>query len=412
MMVSQMLIRFLHWCKKVVLSPERIVYTRFVIPYLVKRIRKKKQIDVAFVVFELASWKTESLYNMMRDHLRFRPKLIIAPSLENVDEVSHVEDYLSDKGYIYYRIKKGDSIRKLFHPDIIFYQKPYNWCIDRSLFFRRNLQSLFCYMSYCFRNTNKDFNQNTLFHNYAWQVYAENNSVKEEMQEIMDNQGKNVIVTGLTVMDDLMHEKSFYHNPWHEQGPKKKVIYAPHHTINNEIVHRSTFLQLGEFMLQVAEKYKDQVQWAFKPHPLLKKKLIMIWGEEKTNAYYEKWNSMENAQVENGEYMGLFKYSDAMIHDSGSFMLEYLYTKNPVMYLVSDSSFLLDANEQTLQAFEAHYHGQSEDEVESFIVNLLQGIDTKYDERLSFYQTHLIPPGGVSVGDNVINAILGISNAY
>lgn len=372
--------------------------------------REKEQIEVLFVIFELASWKTEGLYNAMMVHPRFSPKLLVVPSLENRDAMRDVTDYLVRKGYVFDTIASGERIADRFRPDIIFYQKPYSWCIDKPLFFRKNLGSLFCYMSYCFRNTTKAFNQNSFFHNYAWQVYVENESVQEEMKAIMDNSGRNTIVTGLTIMDDLMKGKACFSDPWKRAGNLKRIIYAPHHTVNNEQVHRSTFLTYGDFMLRMAEKYKDRVQWAFKPHPLLKPKLDKLWGKEQADAYYEKWRSLENAQFEDGEYLGLFKHSEAMIHDCGSFILEYLYTGKPVMYLSgNDAPLEEDSNRQTREALKVHYIGRSLSDIESFINQVVDGEDALADARLAFYTTHLLPPGGHSACENVIRAILGES---
>ena len=390
--------------------PERVWYTHITTPMLVKQMQNKDKISVLFVIFELASWKTEGLYNRMLLHPRFAPELLLVPSLENTEEIHHVEQYLKGQGYLFHQLFPGESIAKELHPDIIFYQKPYSWCIDRSLFFRKNLGSLFCYMSYCFRNTTKDFNQNTIFHNYAWQIYVENISVQEEMKAIMDNAGSNTIVTGLTVMDDLMKDKNCFSDPWRVCGRKKRIIYAPHHTINDEEVHRSTFLLFGDFMLEMAEKYKDQVQWTFKPHPLLLKKLEKKWGKTRAEVYYDRWRQLENTQYEQGEYLGLFKYSDAMIHDCGSFMLEYLYIQKPVMYLVQDSVLSEDANYQTRKAFEMHYHGHCFQEIESFIQMVINGEDPKMNVRMSFYRDQLLPPDGNLVCDNVINSILGCYN--
>ena len=406
MNLRKLRISFFHGVKKILLTPERLWYTRIKTPSLVKQIRQKDRISVLFVVFELASWKTESLYNKMLSHPRFSPELLVVPSLENREEIHRVEQYMEKQGYPFHRLKPGASIAKTLHPDIIFYQKPYDWCIDKSLFFRRNLGSLFCYMSYCFRNTTKDFNQNSFFHNYAWQIYVENESVQSEMRSIMDNGARNTIVTGLTVMDDLMKDKCCFPDPWKASGNRKRIIYAPHHTINNEEVNRSTFLVFGEFMLQMAEKYKDQVQWAFKPHPLLRNKLEKKWGKERTEAYYDKWSNLENSQYEQGEYLGLFKYSDAMIHDCGSFILEYLYTQKPVMYLIQDRGLGEEVNEQTRRAFDVHYHGGGFREVESFIEMVIKGEDGMKEVRESFWRTHLVPPGGGNVSDHIIQTIL------
>lgn len=402
---QQLKIRFLHGCKKIVLTPERVIYTHITTPVLVKRLREKEKIKVLFVVFEVASWKTESLYNEMLAHPRFNPMLLVVPSKENKDEIRNVENYMQSRGYEYSELKEKETIQNKYHPDIIFYQKPYSWCIDQSLFFRKNLKSLFCYMSYCFRNTMMDFNQNTFFHNYAWQVYLENDSVKEEMKSIMDNGGRNTIVTGLTVMDDLMKDKSLIFDPWKPLVGRKRIIYAPHHTINHETINRSTFLLYGEFMLEMARKYKDSVQWAFKPHPLLKEKLFKVWGKQKTESYYREWEQMENSQIETGEYMGLFKHSDAMIHDSGSFILEYIYMHKPVMYLFSEES-LNSVNKQTQEAIKVHSLGLNKNQVEQFIQDVVSGKDLRKHDRESFYANYLIPHGN-SVCENVIDCILG-----
>lgn len=407
MNTRQLIKSIIHGGKKLLLMPERVWYTRIATPALVRRMREKDRISVLFVIFELASWKTESLYNRMLAHPRFTPELLVVPSLENKEEIHHVKQYLTTQGYPFRRMLPGGSIARELHPDIIFYQKPYNWCIDKSLFFRKNLGSLFCYMSYCFRNTIKDFNQNSFFHNYAWQIYVENKSVQEEMKAIMDNGGRNTVVTGLTVMDDLIRDKSCFADPWKGDGRKKRIIYAPHHTIGGEEVHRSTFLLFGEYMLEMAEKYKDEVQWAFKPHPILRKKLETEWGKERTAAYYDRWSNLENSQYENGEYLGLFRYSDAMIHDCGSFILEYLYMQKPVMYLVQGGMLGEDANYQTMQAFEMHYHGACFQEIDSFIQMVINGEDPKKEARMGFYRAQLLPPDGNSVCDNVIRSILG-----
>ena len=123
---QQLKIRFIHECKKIVLTPERVIYTRFTTPALVKRMREKEKIEVLFVVFEVASWKTESLYNEMLAHPRFNPMLLVVPSRENKDEILNVVNYMQSRGYEFYELKGKETIQTKLHPDIIFYQKPYN----------------------------------------------------------------------------------------------------------------------------------------------------------------------------------------------------------------------------------------------------------------------------------------------
>lgn len=40
-------------------------------------------------------------------------------------------------------------------------------------------------------------------------------------------------------------------------------------------------------------------------------------------------------QLDEGEYESLFYYSDAIIHDSSSFLAEYVFTNKPALYLMN-----------------------------------------------------------------------------
>ena len=160
-------------------------------------------------------------------------------------------------------------------------------------------------------------------------------------------------------------------------------------------------------MLHLADKYKEDISIVFKPHPLLMTKLYQVWGQERTDDYYARWAYGKNTQLVTGDYISLFINSDAMIHDCGSFTIEYLYTKKPVMYLINDEHHSDQLNEFDKMAFNLHYKGRCEDDIESFINNVIKGIDKMKNERLKFYDDYLIPPNGTSASDNIIHAILG-----
>ena len=161
------------------------------------------------------------------------------------------------------------------------------------------------------------------------------------------------------------------------------------------------------------EKYKGQIQFVFKPHPFLKRKLNDFWGEEKTNDYYNRWATMDNTQIVEGDYLGLFKYSDAMIHDCVSFTIEYCYTKNPVMYLIKErdiNGHRSELNEFGQRAFDLHTHGCTKEQIKAFIQMVAEGKDDKKDQRVQYYNDFLLPPCGKSACENIINAILGQAN--
>lgn len=391
----------------------KIPLYRKVMSLKIRRIRSKKVIKVLFVITEVGPWKTKELYKAMVKHKRFSPFIGISESCEVPDEKKELIHFLKNSGIPFVNLDK-DS-KNVFHaisPDIIFYQKPYEGVYKQNIQYWNHLKSSFCYVCYAFHSSDVSWSVNLPLFDCLWQQYFENTLVASPHRlSLMNDKGKQAVVTGLPIQDQLMIPKEKFADPWKKQDrQKKRIIYAPHHTIGDQHLSGlalSSFMENGEIMLELMHKYSDKVQWAFKPHPLLYTKLIKIWGQEKTDKYYEEWKNAENSQYENGQYDALFKYSDAMIHDCSSFSIEYHYTKNPVMYLIRQHGLESSYNEFGQKAFDLHYKGHTKEDIEQFIENVINGIDPLKDEREKFYNECLIPPHGKTACENIINAILG-----
>lgn len=386
------------------------IYCFLYTPYKVWCIRRKKKIKVLFVLQSLGTWKSEALYVTMLNHERFMPVLLVIRSEEEDDRES-IKKYLDKKGYAYIIADEAVGFRKMFCPDIIFYQKTYENNVPSQFYYKRNLYALFCYVNYAFHSVDEKWAYDTQLLNIAWQVYFENEQVMQMPRLLMRNKCKNGIVTGLPMTDEYLVPSDESCNPWKRQEhSKKKIIWAPHHSIapENWLLY-STFLEYADFMFLMAEKYSDKVQFAFKPHPLLRGRLNEIWGEQRTSEYYQRWATMSNTQLEEGKYVDLFKMSDAMIHDCGSFTVEYHYTHNPVMYIVrgEEQSHVADLNAFAKQAFYLHDLAKCENDVERFIQNVIDGVDPKKEERMNFYRESLLPPFKKTASENIIQAILG-----
>lgn len=386
-------------------------------PYMckkVKDIRNKEYISVVFIISEIGLWKTECLYLEMLRHKRFAPILLLTPLPDVPEGINDAIKYLKQKNYSFHLLQGNETIQSVAHPDIIFYQKPYDASIMPRYGFRRNLRSLFCYVYYSFHNVNEREITETPLTNIAWQVYFESEEVMEYPKKIMKNKGRNSVFTGLPMTDILTQPHEFYDNPWKNTGKyKKKIIWAPHHSVGDEYhggINYSNFLEMADYMLEFAKEYRDQVQFAFKPHSLLKFNLKRFWDERRIEDYYKAWEEMDNTQLELGAYNGLFMNSDAMIHDSGSFTTEYLYTKKPVMFVIKDPNVDHTANQSQWgkNAFMLHYHGYNKDDVRKFIEQVISGKDPMKDRREEYYNTNLLPPNGKTASENIINAILGI----
>ena len=382
------------------------VYTR------ARRLQKKRDaIKVVFLLNEIGAWKTEGLYLAMCRHPRFAPQLIAIASEEVKNADLQMIDFLKNKGYDYTFIPQGMSLDDYdIHPDIVFYEKPYITSIHASYHPKSLLGPLYCYTGYAFHNTDAAWNFNQPLTNICWKVFYEHKEMKRLANAYMDNKW-NGCATGIPMMDSLRISPDKVPDPWKAQSfSKKRIIWAPHHTLGNEGLMAetplATFLDYADEMLRLAKKYEKSVQWAFKPHPLLYDKLVKLWGEQRTRQYYNQWKDMANTQLEEGEYVGLFKHSDAMIHDCGSFMVEYHYTLNPVMYLVrGDRDYTKGLTEMTKQGFLLHVIGHNKNDIEQFVRNVISGKDMGRKSRQKFYRKYLIPKGKTAC-DNIMYRIL------
>jgi CDP-glycerol glycerophosphotransferase (TagB/SpsB family) len=238
-------------------------------------------------------------------------------------------------------------------------------------------------------------------------LFAESNIHKEYSIKTAKNKGQNVVVTGFPGTDKFLDTNYQPKNVWKTGSEeKKRLIWAPHHTIddNKAFISFSSFLVYFDFMIELAIKYKDKIHITFKPHPILKPKLYQNkdWGQTKTDEYYEQWTQLDNGQIAEGEYIDLFLTSDALIHDSGSFLIEYLYTLKPVLRTDRDSFITDRLNSFGKMAFDQHYHAKNKEEVEAFIVDIINDVDTLKEERIFFKKKWLLPPNGNPASKNIL----------
>lgn len=384
------------------------IYGYVYVPIKVFFLRRKKQIKVVFLLSEVSVWKSENLYLSMLSHPRFKPFIVLEPTLENGEYEQELQEYLKGKKYQYIILEEEETIRNKVHPDIIFYQRPYGTILKKNDYYR-NFYALFCYINYAFHSVDDTFFHNIPFSNLAWQNYYENELALADISKFMPNGGHNCIVTGLPMTDAYLIPSIV--DPWKPQNTKKKrIIWAPHHTISDrEWLNYSTFIYYAEFMVELAKKYQNTIQFAFKPHPYLRRKLNLMWGKERTDHYYNLWETMPNTQLETGKYVDLFKTSDALIHDCGSFTIEYHCTKKPALYLVRDKHHTDNMNEFGKRAFNLHYKANQAEDIKKFVDEVvINGNDNLKGDRLKFYNECLKSPNGKSTSENIINAILGI----
>ena len=377
----------------------------------VRRIRKKERICFGFLLQELSQWKSESLYLAMRAHPRFDPVLCISPCLEIPGAENRLMEYCRQKGYPYVWLDPEKTIgEQQAGIDMVLPEKPYRSQVYEKQRIERNRNIPYVIISYYMGTITEDWVVNQRPTLLCWRQFLDNESVRKAWSQVHRLKGLNYAVTGLPVMDELLTPKEGLPDVWPVADGRKRIIYAPHHTISDlhlKGIGYSTFLDYCETMLQLRDKYRDQVYFVFKPHPSLRRKLVELWGAEQTDAYYQRWEEPGVSHVEQGAYLSLFKHSDALIHDCGSFTVEYMYMDNPVMYLVRDESHSENMIPYAKEAFDLHYKGKCAADIERFIQDVIAGNDPLKASRATFKQKHLQPPHGRTACENILHSILG-----
>lgn len=383
-----------------------------------ERICQKDTITVVFFASNVSMWHYQGLYEEMLKYPRFRPFIVLSPftTFEKEYRIRCVEElrvFFEKKGvsYIDYDTDKmkGYDVKGNIRPDLLFYTQPYLTVYCKEHRYYRFNDSLLAYYPYFFRYSSKPFAYNEDYNNRAWRLYYETEMHKNDAAKTATIGDYNVRVVGYPNADEFLKKPK---DVWKAQNEKKKrVIWAPHFTLQEDAWSmKSNFLWLYDIMLNLAEKYKDSIQFAFKPHPRLYTELCKYpgWGKEKANSYYEKWEKGSNCQLEIGDFIDLFMTSDAMIHDCGSFSVEYMYTGKPVMFISKDIMRVYNQmSEFGRNMIEQHYIAKEEKDIVTFLEEIvLGGVDPKLDDRQMIKQKYLFPQNGKTVAANTMDDII------
>lgn len=303
------------------------------------------------------------------------------------------------------------DLRKRINPDIILYSDFWKPHIPEDHYithFRDKITMLYEY-GYSVMQENKVvvFELNNLVDIYFRQTQFH----KEMAIPLMGNGAKNVKIVGSPKVEPFSDDDYKPQDVWKKQDkPKKRIIWAPHHSriMPNDMYCCNAFWQIYDFMLDIAEKYKDKVQIAFRPHPMLFAKVKEFWGEYAANDYYKRWEKLENTQLSDGNFVDLFMTSDAMIMDCCSFLAEYTATNKPLFYTRGEGS-RINLNEFGEELFKNVYDTKSdlEENIIEFIEDVvINGNDYKKEQRTKFVQEYFGKINGKTASENIYDEIV------
>ncbi len=381
----------------------------------------KKPLNVLFLCPDKSVFSLEELFRLMKQGEEFQPVVGVFP-YEHLDpdikfdasKYEKVVQWLKQKQMKcvpLYDFKKNEYLSlKKFQPDIVFFNSTlYLKNMNRFMEQARNAITCFVPYGYFLSNSQKSI-FDTDFHLKMTYLFWESSVSLAMSEHYARNKGENSFFAGYPKLDPFFDGHS-PENVWKTQSvAKKKIVWAPHHSIENDPDHYgySCFNELADVMLELAEKYRDKVQFAFRPHPLLRSRLNADerWGEQRTAEYYQKWEQRENTQLSDGDYIDLLLASDAMIGDSISFMCEYSAIDKPYCFTTRDDTMSRKFNELGKDVFNRLLYKAPplSGEIENFLQNVvLNGNDPLSEKRRAFAKESLLPPDGKSASENIFN---------
>ena len=390
---------------------------------VIKKVQKKHQrgepVTVCFMVMHDAVWKLDHVFQQMLLDKQFNPVIVVTPYTyygeHNMHELmENTLSYFRKKEYpIISTYDQGQwlDIREEVKPDIVFFTNPH--AQTRTEYgIKHYLDKLTIYVPYHHQFcTHHSVQLNELFHNLTWKNFYVHPIIRKITSEVMDNKGRNVVVTGYPGTELLYDSHYLPDDVWKIKDRSiKRIIWAVHNTITSDDgIALSNFLDHAESFKQLAIDYRNKIQVAFKPHPILKNKLYehKDWGEEKTNTYFNFWANQENTQLEESAYEDLCLTSDAMIHDCGSFILEYLYLNKPVMHS-GRSGIRERLNPLAQMGYDVSY--KLEKQPFSAVLNFIDDVvignkDELKPKRSVFINKHLLPGDGIPPSRKIVEYI-------
>lgn len=349
-----------------------------------RRLRKKAQEEKLRVIFytnEPQKWSYDSLYREFENSPYFSPSIVVVPRFRTHagwDKTRmSLEDqfqFYSDRGYrVEYGYINGEYLDiKTFSPDIFFYlQLAEVPGIDDPYIVSSYALTFYCPYSYQLSDYRRQYLQE--FHRLLFTNYMEHPLTLARFEGYKKGNSKNCVAVGYPKLDIYLKPPSsnidltkYWRHP-----DKFRIIYAPHpsfHLQDNNF-RWGTFHQNHEFILTLA-KNNPETTWIFKPHPGLKSMILKykFMSEEEVNRYYDEWASIGNV-YDSGDYFDIFKSSDLMITDCGSFLAEYLPSQKPLIRL--NRLDALPLNELGEKFSECYYNAFNNDELLAYFEEIV-----------------------------------------
>lgn len=236
---------------------------------------------------------------------------------------------------------------------------------------------------------NNQYQFNADVQQLAWRIFVRSSRNKAMYAKYCDVSDSHVVVTGHPKFDGQAIINTYKIN---EQlkvkiAGRPVVLWTPHFSVGMP-ASWSTYRIYSQVIMQQTVARQD-VFFIIRPHPLFFKEMLKqhIWSINDEAEFRKLCDEKGNLWLdESADYIESFSASSAIMTDVGSFLLEYLPTKKPILYLHHPDGFGLNDDADLVNHY---YRADKSEDISQFIEMVSKGLDPMRDERISVIEQYL-----------------------
>lgn len=352
----------------------------------------------------------ESVIQTMMNNPAFDCQVVVVPYLnwKATDINGDIQRRILSKQHIEY-IGFEDYSLETRRPDVVFLQNPYDEARPetfRSQYLHQRGVKI-AYIPYALDTgigeESMVYQYNLLCQNIATWIFARSQRHKDEFAVQCQAGNKHVHVTGHPKFDyyDARYNKK---NAAFQNQRKKTLLWTTHFVLPGEVKMYTTFNLYCRAFMKIM--MRDDIHLIIRPHPLFTQWIDAASQSARDN--YQKlvtlsatrdnvtWDTSEN-------YQDSFSKSDALIADAGSFLLEYLPSTKPILYLTHETCHGLNKTADFIySSYDVAWH---ENDINKFVDNVVSNNDLMKPLREKVLKEELCIDG-VSAAEKIANVIL------
>lgn len=376
-----------------------------------------EKIRVLFVAQHPSIWPGwRSVHRAMCEHPAMAVTVTLSPFIHpaasEMATLERMRECLVDEGVTFVNAAYLDL--KALNPHVVFLQNPY----DETRLGNLRSSALIAagarvaYIPYGLEVGGGAWNIRAQFdlpvQRNAWKIFARSERHKKLYAAYNAAGNSNVVVTGHPKFDTIPQgaAAALPLAITEKFADRRVVLWTPHFSVT-DIPSWSTFRVYADAIF-AAFYARTDLFLLLRPHPLFFKSMITngVWDEDGETQFRQDIENSSNIALDEGaDYHSAFAASCALMTDVGSFLLEYLPTGKPLLYLHLHRGLGMNDEEELTRSL---YRADCEDDILTFVQMIEAGQDPKKSIRdavVPEYLSGLGTPIGQRICDAVVAAM-------